>query len=283
MTLSVLDPFDDKLATDFNDRVYETAVSAARRAGAIQMHHFRNTRMQCHRLLHDVKIETDRKCENAIIAAIRERFPDHTILSEESGILGEASEYIWIIDPLDGTVNFWHGLPFFCVSIACYRNTHQNVGANRLSEMALTTPVAGMILSPFSEELFSAIAGRGAFLNGRPIRVSSINRSADAVITVSFGKNTETMQRMTRRLEALLPQVRKVRCLGAAAVELGYLAAGFLGGLIYEGLRLWDFAAGKIIIEEAGGFLEAVETEPNQWRIIAGTPAVRDALSNFPD
>lgn len=283
MTFSAPHPLGNALPAGLADRIHETAVSAARSAGAIQMDHFRDDRLGCHRLLHDVKLETDRQCESVIMAAIRAHFPDHSILSEESGALTGKGAYTWIIDPLDGTVNFWHGLPFFCVSIACYRNTHQNVGANRLSEMALTTPVAGMILSPFSEELFSAIAGRGAFLNGRPIRVSSINRSADAVITVSFGKNTETMQRMTRRLEALLPQVRKVRCLGAAAVELGYLAAGFLGGLIYEGLRLWDFAAGKIIIEEAGGFLEAVETEPNQWRIIAGTPAVRDALSNFPD
>jgi myo-inositol-1(or 4)-monophosphatase len=218
-----------------------------------------------------------------IIAAIREHFPDHSILSEESGALAGEDGYIWIIDPLDGTVNFWHGLPFFCVSIACYRNTYQSVGANRLSEMALTTPVAGVILSPFSQELFSAIAGRGTFLNGRPIRVSSIERAADAVITVSFGKTPVTMQRMTRRLDALLPQVRKVRCLGAAAAELAYVAAGFLNGLIYENIKLWDFAAGKIILEEAGGFLNCAETAKGLWRVIAGAPAVRETLAKFSD
>jgi fructose-1,6-bisphosphatase/inositol monophosphatase family enzyme len=87
------------------------------------------------------------------------------------------------------------------------------------------------------------------------------------------------MQRMTRRLEGLLPQVRKARCLGAAAAELAYVAAGFLGGLIYEGIQLWDFAAGKIILEEAGGFLEAAQTEPDNWRVMAGAPGLRDALA----
>jgi fructose-1,6-bisphosphatase/inositol monophosphatase family enzyme len=276
-----LDPLEYALTTELAYRVAETAISAARRAGAIQMHHFRNTAVRCTQLLHDVKLETDRLCEKVIIAAIRERFPDHAILTEESGELPGSGEYTWIIDPLDGTVNFWHGLPFFCVSIACYRNGRRATAGDGSHEGLPDEAVASVIFLPFSQELFVGMPGRGAFLNGHPIRVSRAERISDAVVTVSFGKTPETMQRMTRRLDVLLPQVRKARCLGAAAAELAYVAAGFLGGLVYEGIKLWDFAAGKIILEEAGGFLEAVETEPDQWRVLAGAPGVCEALKGI--
>jgi fructose-1,6-bisphosphatase/inositol monophosphatase family enzyme len=273
-----LDPLEYALPADVTNQVQQTAVSAARRAGAIQMHHFRNHALRCRRLLHDVKLETDRKCEQVIMAAIHERFPEHAILSEESGMVEGAGECIWVVDPLDGTVNFWHGLPFFCVSIACFRRTGREAGEDVSINERLGAPVVGVVFLPFSQELFVGEPGRGAFLNGRPIRVSGACSPSEAVVTVSFGKTPEIMQRMTRRLDALLPRVRKARCLGAAAAELAYVAAGFLGGLVYEGIRLWDFAAGKIILEEAGGFLEAVETEPQQWRVMAGAPGVRDAI-----
>ena len=277
MTLVALNPLEYALPAAFADRVTETAISAARRAGAIQLHHFRNTTVRCTRLLHDVKLETDRLCERAIIAAIRERFPDHAILTEESGELPGSGDCTWIVDPLDGTVNFWHGLPFFCVSIACYRNGGRaNEGGGHAGLPG--APVVGAVFLPFSQELFVGTPGRGAFLNGRPIRVSNDERPSDVVVTVSFGKTPEMMQRMTRRLDVLLPQVRKVRCLGAVAAELAYVAAGFLGGLVYEGIKLWDFAAGKILLEEADGFLEAAETEPGQWRVLAGAPGVRQAF-----
>jgi fructose-1,6-bisphosphatase/inositol monophosphatase family enzyme len=135
-----------------------------------------------------------------------------------------------------------------------------------------------VVFLPFSQELFVGLPGRGAFLNGRPIRVKRVERAADAVVTVSFGKNRQTMQGMTRRLDILLPRVRKARCLGAAAAELAYAAAGFIDGLIYEDIQLWDFAAGKIIIEEAGGFLEAVQTEPGHWRVLSGAVEVKQTL-----
>jgi len=277
MTLVALDPLEHALPAAFADRVTETAISAARRAGAIQLHHFRNTTLRCTRLLHDVKLETDQLCEKAIIAAIHDSFPDHAILAEESGELPGSGDCTWIVDPLDGTVNFWHGLPFFCVSIACYRNAGRaNEGGGHAGLPG--APVVGAVFLPFSQELFVGTPGRGAFLNGRPIRVSNDERPSDVVVTVSFGKTPEMMQRMTRRLDVLLPQVRKVRCLGAVAAELAYVAAGFLGGLVYEGIKLWDFAAGKIILEEAGGFLEAAETEPGQWRVLAGAPGVRQAF-----
>ncbi len=212
MTLVALNPLEYALPAAFADRVTETAISAARRAGAIQLHHFRNTTLRCTRLLHDVKLETDQLCEKAIIAAIHDSFPDHAILTEESGELPGSGDCTWIVDPLDGTVNFWHGLPFFCVSIACYRNGGRaNEGGGHAGLPG--APVVGAVFLPFSQELFVGTPGRGAFLNGRPIRVSNDERPSDVVVTVSFGKTPEMMQRMTRRLDVLLPQVRKVRCL----------------------------------------------------------------------
>jgi fructose-1,6-bisphosphatase/inositol monophosphatase family enzyme len=283
MTLAALDPSEYTLPAAITDRAAETAVRAARRAGAIQLHHFRNTAVRCSRLLHDVKLETDQRCEKAITATIRESFPDHAILTEESGRLPGSGECTWIIDPLDGTVNFWHGLPFFCVSIACYRNGGCTAEESGIHSGLPGAPVAGVVFLPLSQELFVGTPGRGAFLNGRPIRVSNAERPSDVVVTVSFGKTPETMRRMTRRLDALLPQVRKARCLGAVAAELAYVAAGFLGGLVYEGIKLWDFAAGKILLEEAGGFLEAAETEPDLWRVMAGAPMIRDSLKSVLD
>lgn len=264
----------------FIDLVRETAVSAARRAGAIQMHHFRNVKLRCSRLLFDVKIETDRVCENVIIATIREAFPDHSILTEETGELPGSGGYTWVVDPLDGTVNFWHGLPVFCVSIACYRNpdgTGDEPDGRKASAIS-GTPVAGAVYLPYMEEFFVAVHGRGATMNGRPLRVTAAENTADVVMSVSFGKTPEMMKRMTKRLDVLLPQVRKVRCLGAAAAELAYVAAGYLGGLIYEGIKPWDFAAGKILVEEAGGFLDAVETGNGLWRVVAGSRGIRESI-----
>jgi fructose-1,6-bisphosphatase/inositol monophosphatase family enzyme len=278
MTRVAFDPIEYAVPTAFADRAADTAVSAARSAGAIQLNHFRNAALRCTRLLHDVKIETDRVCEKAIIAAIREAFPDHAVLTEESGELPGPGEYTWVIDPLDGTVNFWQGLPIFCVSIACYRNSGRAGGGDTSRAGFPGTPVVGVVFLPFSREMFVGLPGRGAFLNGRSIRTRSAERMADAVVAVSFGKTPETMSCMTRRLNTLLPQVRKARCLGAAAAELAYVAAGFLDGLVYEGIKRWDFAAGKILVEEAGGFLQAEETDTDLWRVLAGGTGMREPL-----
>lgn len=271
-------PTEDMVPLDFADRVAATAVVAARRAGEIQMQAFRNKRVQCTRLLHDVRLETDRRCEETIVEVIRRSFPEHAILSEESGLLPGGDEYLWIVDPLDGTVNFWHGIPFFCVSVACY-----HVGPIRPDRdisllVSFERPVAGVVYLPYHLDLFVGTPERGAFLNDRPISVSPAEHPRDLVVSVSFGKTPEMMQCMTQRLERLLPQVRKARCLGAAAAELSYAAAGFLGGVVYEGIKPWDFAAAKVLVEAAGGFLEAKETQPDQWRVWAGAPGVRSLL-----
>jgi fructose-1,6-bisphosphatase/inositol monophosphatase family enzyme len=251
-----------------------TAVRAARRAAEIQLAHFRRQNLPHTRLLYDVKLEVDRLCEEAIVATIRERFSDHAILTEERGWLPGTGDVVWIVDPLDGTVNFWHGLPFFCVSIACYQAAPHALSPSE----TLGAPLAGVVLLPYANEIFTARAGHGAFFNGHRLHTPPLECMADAVVSVSFGKTPAVMDQMTRRLNTLLPKVRKARCLGAAAAELCYTAAGFLGGTFYEGLKLWDFAAARIIIQEAGGFLAAAEAQPDNWRVLAGGLGLRDTL-----
>jgi fructose-1,6-bisphosphatase/inositol monophosphatase family enzyme len=261
---------------EFTDRLVSTAVHAACFAAGIQLRHFRDPAANSAKLLYDVKLATDRLCEEAIVAAIREVFPDHAILTEERGYISGGGNVVWIVDPLDGTVNFWHGLPFFCTSIACYRRDEACL--SEPPQGLPGEPIAGVVYLPYSHELFVGIKGRGAFVNDQPIRVTSSTSPADMVVSVSFGKNRATMQRMTHRLDLLLPHIRKARCLGAAAAELAYASAGILGGLFYEGLKLWDFAAAKIILEEAGGFFRADEIEPDTWRVIAGAQSIRESL-----
>ena len=271
-------PAPARLSADLAEPVVATALAAARRAGRIQLRDFRNAPAECTRLLHDVKTRTDRDCEDAIIETIRESFPDHAILTEERGALPGGGDCRWIIDPLDGTINFWHGLPFFCVSIACYHNGGDAPQGAAAEAGPHGRPLAGVVFLPCSDEMFVGVAGRGASLNQRPIRICQVRDARDAVVSLSFGKTPAVMDCMTRRLAALLPGVRKARCLGAAAAELAYAAAGFLGGVIYEGIKQWDFAAGRILLEAAGGRLEAVETQPEQWRVLAGAPEVLAAL-----
>lgn len=266
-------------ASAHRDRIVATADHAARLAGEIQMKAFRQgSSGRSVQLLHDIKLETDRHCEGVIIETIRQAFPDHAILTEESGALPGSGGYTWVVDPLDGTVNFSQGIPFFCVSIACYRNAMYDSEKCIKQPTRWGHPIVGVVYLPSSREMFAGIFGRGAFLNEQPIQISQVNGVSDAVVSLSFGKTPEVMQIMTRRLNTLLPQVRKARCLGAAAAELAYAAAGYLAGVFYEGIRQWDFAASKILLTEAGGFFEAEEIRADHWRVWAGTPVLQASL-----
>jgi fructose-1,6-bisphosphatase/inositol monophosphatase family enzyme len=261
----------------------DTAIQAAFRAGEIHMLHFRDPLVAHAEALYDVKLETDRLCEEAIVQIIRSRYPDHSILAEEGGRQEGSGKCTWIIDPLDGTVNFWHGLPFFCTSIACYaKSAPHGPGKANAGDSRLGTPLVGVVRLPATDELFAAAAGMGATLNGKPIHPDADRRLNQVLVSVSFGKTPPAMQRMAATVADLLPRVRKVRCLGAAAAELAYVAAGYLGAVMYTNLKPWDFAAGKIILEEAGGSLKAVETQPDQWQVEAGGPGLEQALQALP-
>lgn len=184
--------------------------------------------------------EIDKRSEEIIIDIIKKHYPHHDILAEESGTeQGKTSEYKWIIDPLDGTTNFTHGLPVFCVSI----------GIEHRGEI-----IAGAIFDPNNNEIFSAEKGRGAFLNGKRIRVSQKNTLDSSLLVTGFPYNiTENPDHAVEHFVNFLMNAQAVRRLGSAAIDLAYIACGRFDGFWEVALNPWDMAAGSLIVTEAGG------------------------------
>ena len=185
--------------------------------------------------------EADLASENHIIERIRSYYPKHAILAEESGeavIKGGDPSWKWIIDPLDGTTNYAHGYPCFCVTIALEHD----------GEIVL-----GVTFDPTRDELFAAERGRGATLNGKPIRVSPTEKLGDSLIVTGFPYDFKQKPNFARHLTDFLFHSRGVRRDGSAAIDMAYVACGRFDGFWEEGLNPWDVAAGTLLIEEAGG------------------------------
>jgi len=185
--------------------------------------------------------EADLASESHIIERIRSYYPKHAILAEESGeavIKGVDTNWKWIIDPLDGTTNYAHGYPCFCVTIALEHD----------GEVVL-----GVTFDPTRDELFAAERGRGATLNGKPIRVSSTEKLGDSLIVTGFPYDFKQKPNFARHLTDFLFHSRGVRRDGSAAIDMAYVACGRFDGFWEEGLNPWDVAAGTLLIEEAGG------------------------------
>lgn len=192
----------------------------------------------------DFVTDVDRQAEREIVYHLKKAFPDHGILGEESGEAGNAdSDYQWVIDPLDGTTNFIHGIPHFAVSIAClYKGTVEHA----------------VILDPIRREEFIASRGRGAQLNERRIRVAALPNLDGALIGTGIpykSRNEENIPAYTASLEAVTRQTAGIRRAGAASLDLAYVAAGRLDGFWEIGLHQWDIAAGVLLIREAGGLI----------------------------
>src|SRR6185295_2359686 len=227
------------------------AVKAARRAGSIiNRAALDRTKLEIRsKHTNDFVTQVDRSAESAIIDVIRQAYPDHAILGEESGALegrnpgGSTSkaEYRWIIDPLDGTTNFIHGFPQYGVSIAL-----QHRGAIE----------HGVVYDPAKNELFTASRGRGAFLDDRRIRVTKCANLKDALVGTGFPfKEQSRLERYMRQLKLIMQSSAGVRRAGAAALDLAYVAAGRLDAFWELGLAPWDMAAGALMIQEAGGLV----------------------------
>jgi len=240
------------------------ATQAARAAGRVMLRHMdRLDRINVTAKRHnDFVSDVDRQAEAEIIDVIRQTYPDHRILAEESGDVG-SGDNLWIIDPLDGTTNYLHGFPQFAVSIAF---SHKN----RLE--------TGLIYDPVKEEMFIAARGSVAMLNDRRIRVSGRNGLEGALLGTGFPfRRLDILDSYIDTLRALSAQCGDVRRAGAAALDLAYVAAGRLDGFWEIGLSKWDLAAGALLIQEAGGLVgdfggghEFLET----GNVIAGTPKV---------
>jgi myo-inositol-1(or 4)-monophosphatase len=194
--------------------------------------------------------EADLASEKLIIDRIRSHYPQHSILAEESGeavIIGGTNKWKWIVDPLDGTTNFAHGYPCFCVTLAL-----ENEGQI----------VIGVTYDPTRNEMFSAEKGQGASLNNKPIRVSAAQKLADALIVTGFPYDFKQRENFARHLTTFLLQSRGVRRDGSAAIDMAYVACGRFDGFWEEGLNPWDVAAGLLLIEEAGGRVSYYDNSP---------------------
>lgn len=240
------------------------AVKAARRAGGIISRASQDIDLLTvkHKNHNDFVSEVDRAAEDAIIDILREAYPDHAILAEESGAQG-ASEYQWIIDPLDGTTNFLHGFPQYAVSIAL---AHKGV----LSQ--------AVIYDPVHNDLFTASRGRGAYLNDRRLRVSKRLYLKDTLIGTGFPYTDYThLDTYMAMLRDMMQKTAGVRRPGSAALDLAYTAAGRLDGFWEIGLRPWDIAAGCLLVQEAGGLVGDFLGNENYLQsgnIIAGNPKI---------
>lgn len=248
------------------------ALRAAKAAGAVLLECRQKALVVDRLFAHDVKLEADRLSEDAILRVIREAMPDAFVMTEESGELPGTSEYVWIIDPLDGTMNYYHGQHHFCTCVACYRRMDSCpvVGLARLG-----TPVAGVVYAPAYDELFSCQpTGGSASCNDHPVCVSGVRELADAIVTTSFASKPEVMARMEGVVHELVRRTRKVRIQGSCGLDICGVAAGRLSALYQSDVRCWDFAAARVILEEAGGKLEALEVAPNRWNVLACAPGI---------
>lgn len=216
------------------------AIRAARKAGAVILrHHGRVDRLNiAEKSANDFVSEVDRAAEQAIIDTIRKAYPDHAILAEESG-LHAGGEHRWLIDPLDGTTNFLHGFPQFSVSIALEHRGR---------------PISAVVYDPLREEMFVADQGGGAYLNDHRIRVSGRKGLAGALIGTGIPFRDQThLDTYLRMLKLMVRDTAGIRRPGSAALDFAYVAAGRLDGFWELGLSPWDFAAGVLLVREAGG------------------------------
>lgn len=249
-----------------------TAVKAARRAGdraAVYLNRAEKLEIRT-KARNEFVTQVDDEAEAIIIETIRERYPDHAFLAEEGGRQGEG-DYVWIIDPLDGTTNFVHGFPVFAVSLALQVKDDIEVG---------------VVYDPTRQELFTAIRGQGAQLDGRRIRVSQRPALDGALIGTGFPyrSSQQWMEVYLRMLEAVLKNTAGIRRPGAAALDLAYVGAGRLDGFWEIGLQPWDIAAGALIIREAGGMLSELQDRGDfltTGNVVAGTPRVHAALKEL--
>lgn len=245
------------------------ALEAARAAGSILERHYRRSlRVSQKSSPRDLVTDVDRACERAILRVLRRTHPAHRVLAEESAH-GEHSlpedGYTWVVDPLDGTMNYIHGIPFYCTSIAlCHGET----------------PQVGVVHAPALGETFTAIRGRGARLNGRPIRVTSTRRLRDSFLVTGFPYDLDTRRRNNlREFQEFMKQSRGVRRVGTAALDFAYVAQGSFDGFWELALYPWDCAAGALLVEEAGGQVSDLRGRPfSISRSLQGVVATNRAL-----
>ncbi len=232
------------------------AVEAAQAAGGLLRANFGLVHKVDENLAHDIKLELDKRSQTLIESLLLARYPDHAIYGEE-GLRGDQdSEYQWIIDPIDGTVNFFYGVAHFAVSIALRR-------AGRI--------LVGVIYDPMRDELWAVEEGQPATLNGLPIRVSDRSQLGEAIVSVGVSKTLDSVNASLPLFTRMVREAKKCRMMGSASLDIAYVACGRLDAYIEGQISLWDIAAGLLLVEAAGGVvdLKPHATLPDKYAIAA--------------
>lgn len=262
------------VAEEQKRELLEFAVQMARRVGAIHLEWFRRSDLEIGTKSNefDVVTRADRESEACIVRMVAERYPSHALLGEEGGRRGDvAGDWLWVVDPLDGTTNYSQGLPVFAVSI----------GLRFRGE-----PVVGVVYAPWLDELFTAVRSGGAFRSCRggvpqQIRVGGKQRLGEAVVATGFPYDKDRdPDNNTDNVVRILPHVRGLRRFGAAAYDLCSVAAGTMDGYWELALHEWDVCAGELIVQEAGGVVQALRQDRGV-SIVAGNAAIVAAIREY--
>jgi myo-inositol-1(or 4)-monophosphatase len=245
----------------------KAAVKAARAAGKIMRDNWHKPKHVNSAEAHDIKLELDVRCQKTIEKILHTAFPQISLLGEE-GCSGDASsEYRWVVDPIDGTVNYFFGIPHAAISIAL----EQRIGKNYEA-------VLGVIYDPFTDELWTATRGGKTKLNGRVVRASRRSRVNEAVIAMGFSKSKENLDKSLPHLNRLARRAKKIRIMGSAALELAYVASGRLDVYIERTINLWDIAAGGLMVECSGGEMFLKKLPDGRFRMCADNGLLRKKL-----
>lgn len=261
-----------KLPVSALKEFHSTALFAAKEASIILLQHWGKLNdIREKSSAGDLVTEADKKSEEVILGVLKSRYPEHAIISEETGlhsILG--AEFMWAVDPLDGTTNYTHQVPMVSISIALL---HQG------------KPVVGLVYNPFINELFEAKVGCGATLNGKKIEVSTVEELGKSLLATGFAYDRrDTPDNNYAEFCYLTSQTQGVRRMGSAAIDLAYVAAGRIDGFWERGLNIWDIAAGALLVAEAGGQVSSYENTPlevDSGRILASNGRIHGAMSRM--
>ncbi|MGA2685742.1 MAG: inositol monophosphatase family protein [Verrucomicrobiota bacterium] len=265
-----------------------TAIRAARAAGQIMRANWHKPKRVKVAEAHDIKLELDVRCQKLIEKILRSAFPQIPLLGEEGDSGDVNAEYRWVVDPIDGTVNYFFGLPHAAVSIALQKSDECRVTgdekkiSNRapfhVTRHASHVTLLGVIYDPFTDELWTVVRGGPTRLNGRIVRVSRRSRLEEAVIAMGFSKSRENLEQSLPHLNRLARRAKKIRILGSAALELAYVASGRLDAYVERTINLWDIAAGALMVECSGGEFYTRPAPGGKFRMVADNGLLRRKL-----
>jgi len=239
----------------------DAAEKAARAAGELLRQNFKHPLRVNSAEAHDIKLEIDVLAQDLITKLLLKEFPGHALYGEEGIVGDQSSEHQWVVDPLDGTVNYFYGIPHFCISIALRFRGEIMVG---------------VIYDPIREEMWTGQKGETPRLNGHRFHVSERADLAEAVISVGLSKTDDTIEAGLPLLQRMIHRVRKCRLLGSAALDMAYVACGRFDAYIETGISLWDIAAGWLLVENAGGIvdLRPRENMKDKYSIVASNGVI---------